>query len=128
MSYYHGGVIGLRVGDLVLPPSESASAWCLADVDDEDLRRRMAEVHSRDRVYMSTNLNDAVLWAGCYPQGTRRRGGDVYRVEPVGEVEPDPDYQGDDGASVCAPRARVVGIVKTGVRRPTGRRLQELLR
>lgn len=122
--YYHGGVIGLRPGQHILPPAET-DAISVADLrtapDDE--RARVAAVHRRDRVYLTTDLRIATLWASMYPHGTPKRGGDVYRVEPVGQIEPDPDYLPGDGASVQAPRALILGVVRTGVRRSLAERL-----
>ncbi len=122
-TYFHGGVPGLRVGQYILPPCETG-AFSVADCTTapEAEQARLEAVHRRDRVYLATDRRIAMLWAALYPEGTPDEGGWVYRVEPEGDVEPDPDYLADDGASVCAPRARVVGIVKTGVpRRHAGR-------
>jgi hypothetical protein len=117
-TYYHGGVIGLRVGQYILPPAETG-AFSVADCASapEAEQAQIERVHRKDRVYLATDKRIAMLWAALYPLGTAAEGGWVYRVEPEGEVEPDPDYLADDGKSVCAPRARVVGIVKTGVPR-----------
>ena len=46
-------------------------------------------------------------------------------VEPEGELEPDLDYKGGDGASVQCPSARIVGIAATGVSRGPYRALIE---
>lgn len=124
--YYHGGIPGLRVGQYILPPAETG-AVSVAELPDAppEMQAEIEKVHRRDRVYLTTSRGVAELWACFYPGPSTVRGGDVYRVEPEGDVEPDPDYLGDDGASVCAPRARIVGIVCTGVRRNRGARLQE---
>lgn len=122
-TYYHGGVPGLRVGQYILPPAETGALSLSDMVELLPVRQELAEetlrVHSRERVYLTTELDTAIVFAGHYPhpEGARRRGGDVYRVEPEGEIEPDPDYEGDDGASIAAPRARITGIVATGVTR-----------
>lgn len=123
-AFYHGGIPGLRVGQHILPPDQTG-AVTVADVPDapEAMQAEVERVHRRDRVYLTTTLGVAELWACYYPNGHPTRGGDVYRVEPEGEIEPDPDYLLDDGASVCAPQARIVAIVRTGVRRALGARL-----
>jgi hypothetical protein len=124
--YYHGGMLGLRVGQHILPPAETGS-WTVADLRDApaEMRDQLAAVHRRDRVYLTTDVAVARLWAGLHPTGGPKRGGDVYRVEPEGDIEPDPDYLGDDGASVQAPSALIVGIVATGVSRAPYRHLIE---
>lgn len=116
--YYHGGIPGLRVGDEVLPPSETG-VMSISDLADAPpgLLARAHLVHRRDRVYLTTDLTAASLFAALHPNGTRTRGGDVYRVHPDGDVEPDPDWLGDPGVSVAAASARVTAIVRTGVRR-----------
>lgn len=123
-TYYHGGVPGLRVGGYILPPCETG-AQSVADVVNApaDMQAEVEQVHRRDRVYLTTERGTAELWACLHPDGDAVRGGDVYRVVPEGDVEPDPDWRGEPGVSVCAPRARIVGIVATGVRRSRATRL-----
>ena len=126
--YFHGGVPGLRPGALILPPTVTG-AGSTADYLDAgtEVAEAARRVYRPDRVYLTTDVEVARMWAGLHPSGTDRRGGDVYRVEPVGKVEPDPDYRGGDGASVCCPSARVSGIVATGVGRAKYRPLFQLL-
>lgn len=95
--YYHGGVGGLRVGDLVLPPSETG-APCASDYG-------AAGVHRRDRVYVATDPQAALLWGALRPGPL----GCAYRVEPIGELEPDPDCS-EPGLSFTCPRARVLAV------------------
>lgn len=132
-TYYHGGIPGLRVGQYILPPSETG-ALSLSDMVEiltvgPEVAEETRRVHNRDRVYLTTELDTATIFAGHYPHpdGARRRGGDVYRVEPEGQIEPDPDYHGDDGASIAAPRARITGIVATGITRRRALRIADEL-
>jgi sugar lactone lactonase YvrE len=122
--YFHGGVLGLKPGQYILPPAET-DALSIADLATAPAaeRARVAKVHRRDRVYLATDVRIATLWAALYPHGTPKRGGDVYRVHPEGELEPDPDYLGDDGVSFQAPRALIISVVRTGVRRSIAERL-----
>lgn len=122
--YYHGGVPGLRVGGYILPPCETG-AQSVADVmsTPPDEQAEVEQVHRRDPVYITTERGTAELWACFYPTPDAVRGGDVYRVVPEGDMDPDPDWRGEPGVSVCAPRARIVGIVATGVRRSLAGRL-----
>lgn len=123
-AYYHGGIPGLHIGQYILPPYETG-AQSVADVvgAPPNEQAEIERVHRRDRVYITTERGTAELWASLYPGGTPVRGGDVYRVVPEGDVDPDPDWRGEPGVSVCAPRARIVGIVATGVRRSLAGRL-----
>lgn len=122
--YYHGGVPGLRIGGYILPPCETG-AMSAADVASAppEMQAEVEQVHRRDRVYITTERGTAEMWACIYPNADTARGGDVYRVVPEGGVEPDPDWRGEPGVSVAAPRARIVGIVATGVRHSLAGRL-----
>jgi hypothetical protein len=113
--YFHGGVSGLYPGDRILPPSVTGVPSSQDFV--HGMEEQAAKVVRRDRVYLTTDVEVARMWAGLHPDGNHKRGGDVYRVVPDGDLEPDLDYQGGDGASVQAASALVVGIVKTGVPR-----------
>jgi hypothetical protein len=117
-TYFHGGRPGLRVGGLILPPSVTGERSVQDSTNTPaDEQAAIEAVHRRDRVYLATDVRDARMYAAFNVHGTRDRAGDVYRVVPVGEVEPDPDWLGEPGGSVHALRARIVGIVATGVRR-----------
>lgn len=98
-SYFHGGVPDLGPGDLILPPDESGSPTT-ADYG-------AALVCRRDRVYLGSDVSIAVVYTAMHPSN---RGG-LYEVEPIGDVEPDPDWAGEPGLSVAAPRARVVAVI-----------------
>lgn len=123
-AYFHGGVPGLRQGQYILPPCETG-AFSVADCKSAPAaeQAKIEAIHRRDRVYLTTDKRVAMLWAALHPDGTATEGGWVYRVQPEGEIEPDPDYLPGDGVSVCAPRAKVIGIVKTGVPRKHAERL-----
>jgi hypothetical protein len=104
-TYYHGGARKLdgSRGGLILPPSRTG-AQSLADYGGEGVTRR-------DRVYLHVDPEAARLYA-CMTPG----GGDLYLVEPIGEVERDPDWLGSAGESICAPAARIVRVVERRVR------------
>lgn len=117
---FHGGVPHLRPGDLVLPPVTTG----VAAVDYE--RRRP------DRVYLSEHVEVAAMFAG-WQRGRGWQAGALYEVEPVGQLEMDPNGEGDwvmaqvlgcttgvavggsPGGSWTAPAARVVRVLATGV-------------
>lgn len=97
--YYHGGPSGITGW---IEPPEVTGAKCAADYGDEDFRKRVVAVHRRDRVYVTTNAVAAMLWGAGFPDGT------VYRVEPEGAIEDDPDCS-QPGLSFQCSRARIVG-------------------
>lgn len=79
--YFHGGIPGLRPGDLILPPATTGTARTLAEYAEQ-----LGGDHvRRDRVYLATGRDVARAYAAFYPDGA------LYTVEPVGELEPDPD-------------------------------------
>jgi hypothetical protein len=92
--YFHGGDRGLKVGDHILPPSntgqESASDF------------GAAPVHRRDRVYVSKGQSHAEFFASGTPDPI------VYEVEPEGKLEPDRDCT--SGVSFACPKAKIVAI------------------
>lgn len=94
-TYYHGGVPGLKVGDMILPSCETG-APSTADYG-------AAIVCRRDRVYVSTVFQDALVFAAMHQSGDGR----IYEVEPVGELVPDNDCL-QRGHSFECERARVV--------------------
>ncbi|MFC8332801.1 hypothetical protein [Streptomyces olivaceus] len=78
--YFHGGVPGLRRGDLLLPPAVTGTARTLtADVLD------MGGAARRDRVYVTTGREVARVYAALFPDGA------FYEVEPLGELVADPE-------------------------------------
>jgi hypothetical protein len=93
--YFHGGKRGLKVGDYILPASvtgrESASNFGVQN-------------HRKDRVYVSTTLTDAQLFASASLDPI------VYEVNPEGELAPDPDCR--SGVSFTCPKAKIVSVHK----------------
>ena len=102
MTYWHGGTPGLGIGDRVLPPEET-QAPTLADFG-------MAGVCRRDRVYVTTDMRVAILYAAMHPSGR----GKVYEVLPGGPLDPDPDWNGEEGLSLETTYARVISIREPG--------------
>lgn len=97
--YFHGGVPGLRTGDLVRPPADTGvERTCTAHVV------AMGGQARADRVYVTSARDVARVFAALYPDGA------LYQVEPVGELVPDPDCR-SVGVSWEVPAARVVRVV-----------------
>ncbi len=92
--YYHGGVAGLRVGDELRPPCETDAP----SIHDETAAAFPGQPnpHRNDRVYVTTSHEVAFMYAyallsrGDNPPDR----GAVYLVDPVGELERDPDQPG----------------------------------
>ncbi|SHQ46152.1 Uncharacterised protein [Mycobacteroides abscessus subsp. massiliense] len=93
--YYHGGVPGMRPGDLI----KSAAALGRSHykdwydrpqgVDDPD----WTSPYDPDLVSVTTHLGSARGYAARYVNPRREREpGDVYEVEVTGPVTPDPDF------------------------------------
>lgn len=102
MTYFHGGVPGLRLGDQLLPPTVTgvrAAVDFAADLPGAGAVRR-------DRVYLATTELMASIFAAMHPAG-----GWLYEVDPVGEIEPDPDWFGEPGESVEVGSAIVVRVI-----------------
>lgn len=97
---FHGGTRKLHRGGVLLPPDRSGASTT-ADFGASAACRR-------DRVYLTTDLEAARLFAIMAPP---KGNGSVYEVEPIGELEVDPDYLSDEGAAYAAPMARVLRVV-----------------
>lgn len=116
---YHGGCVGLdlAVGDLILPPEQTGVESL--DVYASPLEKGTTRL---DRVYLVEVEQLAAMWAGVRrspPTLKARRGigGDVFRVEPVGQVEPDPDYHAPPGEPCLSWQAESAVIVQVVRRR-----------
>ena len=104
MKLYHGGVPGLVPGQILQPPALTGTPSC-SDYDSKHCRR--------DRVYLTTDPAEAAVYAALAPLGGQ---GDVYEVEPRGELEP--DAPGGAGAgSYAAAAATVVAVVRREITR-----------
>lgn len=86
LTYFHGGVPGLRPGDLLLPPDESGTNRTLSQ--HAEAVGAPAWATRRDVIYVTTERADARVFAAFYPDGA------LYRVEPEGPLGDDPDAPG----------------------------------
>lgn len=93
---FHGGVQDLTIGDLILPERETGV---------ERAGPRFGGRSRADRVYVTPDVDAARVFAFL------RGEGDVYEVEPLGPLEPDPDAQRRPGVSYQTTRARIVAVV-----------------
>lgn len=113
VQYWHGGTPGLAVGARLLSPFARGAAY--------DPREPAAGglVTRPDRVYFSTDREFARAYAFQteieMPSGALFTRGTLYRVEPVGRVDEDPDYTGHR-VSWCSRSAIVCDVEEVDVR------------
>lgn len=100
-TFWHGGPRGLRQ---ILPSARTGKRSIAAEI--------APGVCLRSMVYVTTDYNAALLYASVIENGT------VYKVEPVGALEPDPDCR-QPGLSYQCLAARVLCEV-----RPKGKHLK----
>jgi hypothetical protein len=93
--YFHGGNRKLRVGDYILPPSETGVTGIAS----------LNPLCRRDRVYVTPSIVDARFFASAASDPV------VYEVVPDGAIEPDPDCNRPGGSFAC-PKAKVIAIQK----------------
>lgn len=116
--YWHGGRTGLEVGTILIPRAEAERNG--DDMTHYDLQRGYGmNVTDPERVYFSSNREFARGFAGRIQGGDSDTGivyqhGALYEVEPLGEIEKDPGFEG--GVSWCAPRARIIAVEESNVR------------
>jgi hypothetical protein len=118
--YYHGGIPGLRPGDLIHPMPDGhrrrhdGCAICQARNTGQHTPLDAAPAHP-DRVYITTDR----LYARFYASLAGR--GDLYTVRPVGDVEPSAE---DRFPTWTCPAAEVVAVYDRAVTLTTSQRRQ----
>ncbi|WP_160469932.1 hypothetical protein [Clavibacter michiganensis] len=110
ITYWHGGYPGLSVGQVLRPPRDIPGAA-------EYLREQIASMQGTsygehpgefDRVYVTTDRQLARAFAHKMRNQLGESVGALYRVQPVGPLEPDPDYEDVvPGLSSSCPVARI---------------------
>lgn len=116
---WHGGVPDLKPGDLIEPghqrKSHDGCPWCAAR-DEGGAHLGIDPPSERaDQVYLTPIREYARFHASLYGRG------DLYRVEPVGDVERSTE---DTIETWTAPTARVVAVVERYVLLTPGQRRQ----
>ena len=113
MKLWHGGVDGLRVGDLLEPSPPKlvpGCAVCAAHAHGQDHPLEPATKHP-DRIYLTTDREYARFYASKYVYG------DLYQVEPIGTLEwstedPFPTWKATS-ARITAVYARAVRLTNS---------------
>lgn len=108
---FHGGVPGLRAGDLIEPGHERRThdgcPWCEARARGEAGPGGIdGPSHRPDRVYATTSRLYARHHASLWGRG------DLYRIEPLGDLEPSTE---DSIESFTAPALRVAAVLDRAV-------------
>lgn len=138
MRYFHGGKAGLSVGDLAVPSPplvtdgcpicvarqegrvytvREARAWArsmgdrglplLRSLDGAPDDGPVDPPSAKQAVYITSDERYALFYAS-------RSRGDLYRVEPIGELDPSPE---DHFPTWTCAAARVVEVIRRGVSR-----------
>lgn len=117
VTYWHGGVPGRQVGDFILSANDRAKDPTVA-AEHRFRTTGVAGITRPDHVYFTTHRDFARAYAGNYSEaheltGAKYLHGTLYRVEPEGPIEFDPDFP--QRVSYSATRARVVEVVEEDV-------------
>lgn len=111
LTYYHGGVDGLSIGDIIIPRND-ISKWQGISVEWQGIPADELG-DSGDTVSITTDIEIAKGYAGEYmsPSGAHVPGR-VYEVTPLCAPEPDPDWNGSFPAIArCARGAEIVAVL-----------------
>jgi hypothetical protein len=110
VAVYHGGVPGLKPGELLVPgharKHHDGCKWCEARAKGEAYEG-MDGPSQQEAVYMTPERLYAKYHASLYGYG------DLYRVEPVGEFHFSTE---DSWPTIYAPQARIVSVYDRAVR------------
>lgn len=110
MTYFHGGVDGLKPGDILRPGHDrkmhDGCPWCEARANG-DAHLGMDGPSQVEGVYFTTDKLYAKHYASLYGAG------DLYRVEPHGEAVRSAE---DSYETFIAPEARIMAVVERAVR------------
>lgn len=119
--YFHGGIPSLKPGDLITPHPPNVVDGC--DICAAKAAGQQPVVDGLgvvdplterpDRVYLTSDREYARFYASKYPLG------DLYVVEPVGDLEPSAE---DHFPTWTAPAARVASVYDRAVRLTPHRR------
>jgi hypothetical protein len=110
--FFHGGAPDLSPGDLLTPREPGDQRHLVDNCPVCEARRRGAPSaydvnHNFDRVYITTVRAVARGFAAGYPKGA------LYSVEPVGDIEPDPEQPPgyDEPVNFAVHAARVLSVL-----------------
>lgn len=105
--YFHGGAPGLKPGGVLRPAAALGYNFNYHLKD---------AVYDPEYVYFTPKVEIATAFASrCVLPPVGEVPGDVYRVQPLGDVEPDPDFEPFPDIYLRAPRARILEVVRAKV-------------
>jgi hypothetical protein len=105
--YFHGGAPGLNVGEVLVPATLLGLSYQYFALE---------HTYDPDWVYVTTDEGVAAAYASRHVTAEGRSlPGDLYEVQPLGEVHVDPDYDLFPEVFFRGRRARVLRRVATGV-------------
>ena len=106
-AFFHGGVPGKEVGDLLLSAAQLRLRYQYLVVGAK---------YDPGWVYVTTDMGVAEAYASRYLTADNQHvPGDLYEVEPVGSVQLDPDYPLFGGVFTRCRQARIVRVVALGI-------------
>jgi len=124
--YWHGGAAGLKPGNLIKPGHTRTVDGCAICEARANGQTATIDGHAvdpatgrPDRVYITTDREYARFYASMALYG------DLYRVEPVGDVEPSTE---DPFDTWTAASARVLAVYDRAVRLTNGQRQRLMTR
>ncbi|AJM78075.1 hypothetical protein C5C66_09120 [Rathayibacter toxicus] len=103
-TFWHGGMPGLSPGTILIPGKlVPGYAELFRNAPAEDL-----QILAQNWLYVTTDRDLALDYAA--QTGSLLGGGGLYRVEPFGQLVPDPDYKHVSGISYRVKRAKVLEL------------------
>lgn len=104
---FHGGAPGLVPGDILRPAAALGFDFSY---------HTKGSIYDPNYVYLTRQLEVATAYAArCVMPMVDQVPGTVYQVQPLGLIEPDPDYGPVSEVYLRAPRARVLSVIRTDV-------------
>lgn len=101
--FFHGGVPGKAIGEILVPATRLGLQYQYRVADSD---------YDPGWVYLTTDVGAAHGYASRYLACDGRSiPGDVYRVQPLGGVHVDPDYEAFPEAFARCAQARIVAVV-----------------
>lgn len=108
--FFHGGQRDLKVGEFLLPSSQTGAKNTLVKYIEEMTKEKgIRNTSNPDVVYLTTSYDAALLYAVLHPSG-----GQVYKVKPVGDVERDEDCK-VEGLSYGCLMAEIQKVINPSV-------------
>jgi hypothetical protein len=109
--WFHGTTAKLQPGQYIVSPKESRNAKAKFSTKAVPGKHKLA-TYDRSKVYVTNNYDTAYVFAT--PQKPTPQTGYVYEVEPIGELQRDPDITNPAFGAHAVEAARVIRAVQPG--------------